>query len=175
MQTRQLWSDHQDYELYYEIIYAGVEQLVILGVMPLAMLVYYNFSAYMAYKLPQDMEINPPDGTIRRTREKKMSKVLISIVTVFIFCQSTRFIWYLYYSINYKSIVNCPKQFPDTTGEHPWSYILALIYELFLVINASVNTVVYFTVNNAFRKRLLRHLTQPLIRLYHFIHPLPPT
>ena len=175
MQTRQLWSDHQDYELYYEIIYAGVEQLVILGVMPLAMLVYYNFSAYMAYKLPQDMEINPPDGTIRRSREKKMSKVLISIVTVFIFCQSTRFIWYLYYSINYKSIVNCPKQFPDTTGEHPWSYILALIYELFLVINASVNTVVYFTVNNAFRKRLLRHLTQPLISLYHFIHPLPPT
>ena len=131
----------------------------------MVLLVYYNFSVYKAFKWPQNIEMMAAEEIIRNSREKRLSKVLISIVAVFMVCQSFRVIWQLYYSINYKNIVNCPKQIPSKSGEPPWSYVLALLYELFLVVNSSVNTIVYFTVNTSFRYRFMRYLMAPFRHL----------
>ena len=169
IQERHIWWHNPDYEWYYKVLYQGFEQLIVLGAIPLVLLVYYNFSVYGAFKLRQNIEIMASEEIIRNTREKKLSKVLISIVIVFMFCQSFRVIWYLYYSINYNNIVNCPKQIPSKIGEPPWSYVLALLYELFLIINSSVNTLVYFTVNTAFRYRLMLYLMVPFRSTHHYI------
>ena len=169
LQERKIWWHDPEYEWYYKVVYHGFEQLIALGVLPLIWLVYYNFSVYDAFKMPQNMEIMASEEILRNSREKRLSKVLISIVIIFIFCQSFRIIWYLYYSINYNNIVNCLKQTPSKSGEPPWSYVLALLYELFLIINSSVNTIVYCTVNTAFRCRLMRYLSAPFRRFQHYI------
>ena len=158
IQEREIWWHTPENEWYYKVLYQGFEQLVILGGIPLVLLMYYNFSVYDAFKLRQNIEIMASEEITRNAREKKLSKVLISIVIVFIFCQSFRIIWYFYYTINYNNIINCAKQIPSKIGEPPWSYVLALLYELFLIINSSVNTIVYFTVNSAFRYLSLIHI-----------------
>ena len=170
VKDRQIWWHDQEYEWYYKVLYVGFEQLIALGAVPLILLIYFNYSIYLAFKLPQDIEIQASEEITRNSREKKLSKVLISIVTVFIFCQSTRIVWYLYYGVNFESIVNCPTEFPGTSGESPWTYVLALVYEFFLVLNSSVNTMVYFVVNGGFRYRILRCITAPFRRMANFLH-----
>ena len=143
------------YEYYYKLIYEVFEQLFVLGAVPLALLVYYNLMIYSAFKLPQNIEIQAEEEVARNNREKKLSNVLIGIVITFMVCHSTRIIWYIYYTAIYQNIVHCPKHHPNTSGESPLTYILALIYDLFLVINSSVNTIVYCCVNARFRYYLL--------------------
>ena len=173
VQERQIWWREAEYEWYYKILYVGLEQLVVLGAAPLALLVYYNFSIHAAFTLPQNIEIQAAEEIVRNSREKKLSKVLITIVIVFLCCHSTRIFWYIYYSVSYENIVNCPKFYPGKSGQSPWSFALALIYELFLVINSSVNTLVYFTVNNGFRYQVLRLIKAPFryVLKYTYLRP----
>ena len=162
IKERDIWWREPEYEWYHKVLYVGFEQLVVLGVIPLFLLVYYNSCIYAAFQIPQDIEIQAEEEIRRRSREKKLSKVLMFIVMVFLFCNSSRIMWFLYYSTNYDNIIHCPKLFPGKSGERPWGYILALIYEMFLVINSSVNTIVYFLVNNKFRYKFLRICNVPL-------------
>ena len=90
IQKRQIWWQNPEYEWYYKVLYHGFEQLIALGALPLVLMVYYNFSVYDAFKLPQNIEVMAAEEIIRNSREKRLSKVLISIVIVFMFCHSFR-------------------------------------------------------------------------------------
>ena len=144
---RNIWWLDKEYEWYYSILYKGLEQMIPLGAIPLAILIYYNARIYYAIKLPPNIELQAEDEISSINREKRLSKVLLGIVVVFNVCHAPRIIWYIYNAYNYKSIANCPIHYPHTTGQSSWTYVLGLIYDLFLVINSSVNTIVYCAIN----------------------------
>ena len=100
IKERDIWWREPEYEWYHKVLYVGFEQLVVLGVIPLFLLVYYNSCIYAAFQIPQDIEIQAEEEIRRRSREKKLSKVLMFIVMVFLFCNSSRIVWFLYYSTN---------------------------------------------------------------------------
>ena len=161
IEERQLWGSDKDYEWHYNILYKGIEQLIPLGAIPLALLVYYNARIYSAIKRPPNIELQADEEIASINREKRLSKVLIVIVVVFNVCHAPRIIWYVYNAYIYKHIVNCPIQYPNTTGQSIWTYVFGLIYDLFLVINASVNTIVYCTINERFRFYLFSFIKAP--------------
>ena len=144
--------------------------MTVLGAIPLALLVYYNLRIYTAIKIVPNIELQADEEIARINREKKLSKVLIGIVIAFNVCHCPRIVWYVYNAYNYKNIVNCPIHFPNTTGQSSWTYVLGLIYDLFLVINSSINTVVYCAINERFRYHLFSFLKAPYKRMIQYVH-----
>ena len=162
----------QDYDGYYHILYDIVEQIVPLGVIPLVLLAYFNKKIHAAIKLPPNIELQGDEEIACINREKRLSRVLMKIVIVFIVCHTPRIIWHIYNATNYKSIVYCTLQNPTNSGQYPWSSILALLYDMFIVINSSVNTVVYCSANDKFRHYFLLFICLPcrniLIRINYY-------
>jgi hypothetical protein len=173
IEEREIWWLDKDYEWYYNILYKGLEQLIPLGAIPLAILVYYNARIYSAIKRPPNIELQADEEIASINREKRLSKVLVVIVFVFNVCHTPRIIWYVYNAYIYKNIVNCPIQYPNTTGQSFWVYVFGLIYDLFLVINASVNTIVYCAINERFRYYLFSFITAPFKKLVRVLIPAP--
>ena len=81
MEERQLWGSDKDYEWHYNILYKGIEQLIPLGAIPLALLVYYNARIYSAIKRPPNIELQADDEIAIINREKRYTGDL-SISTV---------------------------------------------------------------------------------------------
>ena len=168
------WSD-QDFDWYYNILYKGLEQIIPLGVIPLALLIYFNAKIYAAIKLPPNIELQAEEEISSINREKRLSKVLIGVVLVFNICHTPRIIWYLYNAYNYKSIAYCTLQNPATSGQSHWIYVFGLMYDLFLVINSSVNTLVYGIVNDKFRYYVLSFILAPYKRVTSYMFPPQPS
>ena len=142
-----------------------------MGAIPLLMLIYYNARIYFAIKLPPNIELQLDEEIAIINREKRLSKVLLGIVLVFNVCHTPRIIWHIYNAYNYKSIVYCPIQYPNTTGQSSWIYVLGLIYDLFLVINASVNTIVYCAINERFKYYFCCFVRTPFKKLARYVIP----
>ena len=170
VRERQAWWLEKEYEWGYHILYKGLEQLTALGAIPLALLIYYNLRIYSAIKMPPDIELQAEEEIASINREKKFAKVLIGIVIVFNICHSPRIIWHIYNAYNYKSIVNCPMHYPKTTGQSPWALVLGFMYDLFLVINSSVNTIVYCAINERFRYHMLCFLRTPYQKIMQYVN-----
>ena len=171
VKDRNVWWLEKDYEWYYNILYKGLEQLIPLGAIPLLLLIYYNARIYSAIKLPPNIELQIDEEIAIINREKRLSKVLLGIVVVFNVCHTPRIVWYIYNAYNYKSIAYCPIQYPNTTGQSSWIYVLGLIYDLFLVINASVNTIVYCAINERFKYYLCCFVRAPFEKLARYVLP----
>ena len=165
---RDVWWKNEHYEWYYRVGYEGFEQLVILGAVPLALLIYFNIMIYKGIGLPPNLEIQGAEEINRLSRERKLADVIIVIVCIFIVSHSTRISWYIYYTVIHDDIINCPKHHPTLSGVSPWTYAFALVYDLLLVINASVNTIVYCSVNARFRFHVIRLLKLPFKKLYDY-------
>ena len=170
LEKRKVWWRDENYEWYFRLLYEGFEQLIVLGAIPLTMLIYFNFKIYKSIRLPPNLEIQAADEILRLSRERKLADVLIIIVCVFIICHSTRISWYVYYTVIYDNMINCPKHHPSLSGESPWTYVYALIYDLFVVINSSVNTIVYCAVNAGFRFHFIRLLKLPLKKIVNIVY-----
>ena len=78
VKEREAWWLQTDYEWHYEILYKGVEQLIALGAVPLAMLIYYNMRIYWAIRIPPNIELQTEEEIASINREKKLAKVLIN-------------------------------------------------------------------------------------------------
>ena len=146
--------------------------MIPLGVIPLVLLVYFNKKIHAAIKLPPNIELQGDEEIACINREKRLSRVLMRIVIVFIVCHTPRVSWYIYNATNYKSIVYCTLQNPTNSGQSPWIGILGLLYDMFIVINSSVNTVVYYSENDQFRHYFLSFICWPcrkiLIRINYY-------
>ena len=171
VKERSVWFLDEEYSWYYNYLYTNIEQLIILGSIPLGLLIYYNARIYSAIKLPPNIELQAGEEIASVNREKRLSKVLIAIVIVFNVCHTPRIFWCLYNAYNYRSIVYCPVQDPNTSGQTLWTYVLGLIYELFLVINSSVNTIVYCAINERFKYYLYTLVTKPFKKIAQYVHP----
>ena len=135
--------------------------MIPLGVIPLVLLVYFNKKIHAAIKLPPNIELQGDEEIACINREKRLSRVLMRIVIVFIVCHTPRVSWYIYNATNYKSIVYCTLQNPTTSGQSPWNAFLGLLYDMFIVINSSVNTIVYCSANDKFRRYFLSFIFLP--------------
>ena len=173
LRDRQFGLTAWDYDGYYHILYDILEQILPLGVIPLVLLAYFNKKIHAAIKLPPNIELQGDEEMACINREKRLSRVLMRIVIVFIVCHTPRITWYIYNATNYKSIVYCALQNPTNSGLSPWSGILGLLYDMFIVINSSVNTIVYCTANDKFRRNFLSFIFFPCRKILSRINYYP--
>ena len=82
-----------------------------------------------------------------------MAKVLIGIVTVFIVCHTFRVIIEIDDMTDSDVAKICSRA--GKTFFSLWSYIIDPIREFMMVLNSSLNMVIYFCVDKKFRKYLI--------------------
>ena len=83
-----------------------------------------------------------------------MAMVLIGIVVTFLICHSLRIVLSVHEAIIIRSAMLC-----DKNGKRAfpvWAHIVRSFSDLFLVINVSTNSIVYFSLNSTFRKGCFR-------------------
>ena len=140
---------------YYSIYYICLCRLIVLGVIPFSLLAFYNCAIYKRLSQPSKMiEENFPTR-IRRNQENDLAKVLFAIVALCVVCHTLRFFLNFYEMIWINNILSCmqagERDFPA------WSHIVQEFSRLLLVLNSSVNIVIYCCFNAKFRKQVLRY------------------
>ena len=144
---------------YYSTYYINLAALLVLGVIPVFLLTYFNCVIYFKIKpspvLFQQNEISGSTSRISRytNQEKDLAKVLIGIVIMFIVCHTLRLLINFYETIVIRDAIAC-----ESAGKNDfplWGFITITFSELLLVINSSVNMIIYCCLNGNFRKRVL--------------------
>ena len=144
------------YNYNYNLYYTNLATFLILEVLPISLLIYYNVRIYKAKKLSSTNTL--VHGAVKYNRNKQESslvKVMIGIVIVFIVCHCLRGPVYIYILLRLKDIQNCNEAESVTFLGPFWFYIIFSLDYLLLEINSSVNMVIYCCVNSKFRKQLI--------------------
>ena len=150
-------------------------RLLVSGIVPFSLLIYFNLSIYMAIKknnrlrrrltlshplsLSRLTSIQSADGesvgnfstttasgiiaTTNRTDEDSLSMAFIAIVSVFLFCNILKFALNFYDGIH------------GTVGASGWSRIGGYFSNLFIVLNSSMNMVIYCIMNTKFKRHFM--------------------
>ena len=149
----------------YSIYYINLAVLFILGIIPVIFLAYFNFIIYINIKPPtilsraeenQGSQISIHPTTPSRCsnhHEKELARVLIGIVIIFIFCHLLRLMINFYETLVIRNAIAC-----ESAGRNgfPFSgFIFITLSEILLVINSSMNMVIYCCINGNFRKKVL--------------------
>lgn len=96
----------------------------------------------------------PRFGSERRQRKEiNLCLILLSIVLVFFLCHAARIILDVYEFANVEKVITCKPWFPEF-----WAQALNYISHLTMIINSSVNFIVYCLVGYTFRRELCRFL-----------------
>ena len=149
---------------YYLIYYINPATLLVTGVIPLALLAYWNYIIYTKIKSSSKMFVqNSTRGNRPRNGQKQeteFAKVFIGIVVTFVFSHSLRIVLNFQEAISTKGALLCIEQKKE--GVPFWVLITNECNKLLLVINSAANIVIYCCMNSKFRKRLLRKRTGTL-------------
>ena len=137
----------------YRFYYLGIAKILFLGIIPLGSLIYLNWKIYKGVKCPPTLSEEQKELKSAQKRERKMAKVFIGIVTVFIVCHTFRVIIEIDDMTDSDMLVICYKAGKDVFSL--WSYIVDPIREFMMVLNSSLNMVIYFCVDKKFRKYLI--------------------
>ena len=84
--------------------------------------------------------------------EKEMARVLIGIVIVFVFCHFLRLMINFYETIVFRNALAC-----EMAGKNDfplWGFMSITCSEFLLVLNSSLNIVIYCFINGNFRKKM---------------------
>ena len=126
--------------------FTNLSKLLILGVIPLALLLYYNGSMIRNTKSPSFLVAHDDVLKLKsRKREIHSASVLFGIVATFIICHTMR-IFILFHEMVIISYTQGNK-FEFVL----WQQLVIEINELMLVLNSSVNTIIYCCLNKKFR------------------------
>ena len=125
---------------------------IILGVLPLCTLVFLTFRSYKTircqnYNLQDALtseEVSIVDHIRRRNEEVKMTKVMIALVIVFLICHGLRTFVQIFLGF-------C--ELDTECGGVEWHPILLSLSNFFIILNSSVNIIIYGFVCRNFRKR----------------------
>ena len=85
--------------------------------------------------------------------EKELARVLIGIVVIFIFCHLLRLMINFYETLVIRNAIAC--ELAGRNGFPLLGFIFITLSELLLVINSSLNMVIYCCINGNFRKKVL--------------------
>ena len=89
-----------------------------------------------------------------RKRENSLARVLIGIVATFLACHILRIVLSIHEAITIRHAMFCDRN--NKEAFPAWAHIVRSFSDLFLVINVSTNSIVYFLLNSTFRKRLFK-------------------
>ena len=143
------------YNRHYNMYYTNLASFLVLDVFPISFLIYYNFRIYKAMKSSTDNIGQGMDQYNRNQQEKTLARVMIGIVVVFIVCHSLRGIIFIYILMRLQAVHNCNEAGNVTFMGPLWFYLLFSINQLLLIINSSVNMIIYCCINSKFRKHLI--------------------
>ena len=146
----------------YSTYYINFAVLLFLGIIPLALLAYFNCVIYQHIKPPKILLRSENRGSTSshtssqisnfNSHEKEMARVLIGIVIMFISCHFLRLMINFYETIVFRTAIAC-----EMAGKNDfplWGFISITCSEFLLVLNSSLNIVIYCCINGNFRKKM---------------------
>ena len=140
----------------YSIYYINLCRLIILGIIPFTLLTFYNCAIYKRICQTSKFVIEENiSKRLRRNQETDLAKVLFAIVALCIVCHTLRFFLNFYEMIWINDIISCTGWGLD--GFPRWSYIVHEFSRLLLILNSSINIVIYCCFNAKFRKQVIRY------------------
>ena len=141
----------------YSIYYICLCRLIVLGIIPFSLLTFFNCAIYNRIKQPMPLIDDTTLSTrIRRNQENDLSKVLFAIVGICIICHTLRFFLNFYEMIWINNLLACIQA--GAKREFPvWSHVVQEFSRLLLILNSSVNIVIYCCFNAKFRNQLIKY------------------
>ena len=128
--------------------------LIVLGILPLALISFFNYNVYKGMSLRTKLSEQRTHKE-RSVQEHDLAKVLGGIVGVFMICHSLRLLLDFYEMILIKTVLDCVKN--KQAGFPKWFLITKSFSALMLVINSSVNMIIYCCLNSGARKHVLTY------------------
>ena len=160
---------------YYSLIYVNIIRLLAFGIVPISCLIYLN---YRIVKARNSTTVWAPQlrssvGRTTTVTETVMTKSLISIVIVFVICNLPRVVMN---SIEYfilKQLDSLPNNYPNDVSFNFVFFFMIMqsISELLLVLNSSLNIVLYMsfkTINVYYRANTADTNARLLVDQPHF-------
>ena len=137
----------------YSIYYINPATLVVLGILPLILLAYWNFNIYKQIKSVSSWAEQNASRPSRSHQENELARVLIGIVITFVCCHALRILLNFHEAITIKDIMACHAEGKE--GIPLWPQITNEFSKLMLVTNSSANIIIYCCLNSNFRKNIM--------------------
>ena len=141
---------------YYSIYYINPATLLVLGILPLTLLAYWNFNIYKQIKSVSSWAEQNASRPSRSHQENDLARVLIGIVITFVCCHALRILLNFHEAITIKNIMACHAEGKE--GIPLWPQITNEFSKLMLVTNSSANIIIYCCLNSNFRKNMVQCL-----------------
>ena len=136
------------------MFYKNVATLLVVGIIPLILLAYWNYNIYRYIKPTPHFLSQLSGQRINHHQEQELARVLIGIVVTFICCHAVRIFVNFYDALYWHDYFICSQ---DQYFKLPlWRMIANPINDLMLVINSSSNIIIYCCLSSNFRKDLLK-------------------
>ena len=136
----------------YAIYYNNLTRLLLLGVIPLGLLAYFNCMIYRGMRLPAFLSEQTSVKEQRKMQESDLATVLIGIVAVFVTSHALRIF------LNVYEMIKKLQKGEEKSCYPTWLDLTKVLNDLFLVLNSSSNMIIYCCLNSTFRKYLRQYL-----------------
>ena len=157
----------------YNFYYYNLAKLIFWGILPMVLLIYFNLKVYFGIESTSDI-LNSAEKQKRRQQEKKLSIVMIIIVLVFIVCHSLRTFNWCYVFMLLNTSISCNHEFYNENNDESllaqefhstWMHICWSVSDILVVMNSSVNMIIYCGVSAQFRQQLLLIFEKTAVKL----------
>ena len=164
----------------YIFYYIGLAQLIVTGVLPFWMILFFNIRTYTTIRsrrngqfIKNDEELHPETvsqthteqskGPMvlrtnlaainkRRASEERLSMIFSAISLLFLVCNSPRFILDFYKLVSKRDWMAC--QNAGYLGYPLWAVILSWASQILLAISSSLNSMIYCVFSSEYRKQI---------------------
>ncbi|XP_059098618.1 FMRFamide peptide receptor frpr-18-like [Tigriopus californicus] len=143
----------------YTIYYNNWTRLMLIGIVPFILLIYFNYKIYqdVKHRNRRQMSMSRHSATAtqqaRRRQEDNLAIVFMGIVLVFLICHSPRLILSMHEMMIIHDAMKCQAQ--RLHPFHAWTLITMCVSHLLLVINSSINMILYIFLNESFRRHFV--------------------
>ena len=138
----------------YSTYYINLANLLVLGIIPVSLLAYYNGAMYKNIKSQSILFEDQQCLSRSRKKEHHLARVLFGMVVIFIACHALRIFIHSHDMFTIWDIIKC--QSNGLPWFSLWEILSIEVNELMLVVNSSVNTIIYCCLNKTFRKDVSR-------------------